>query len=231
MGTEYSVVMTCWGHLEAVTSKCLPSFYERPAGDWELIVVDNHSPDGTADWLFQQRDEHPEVPLRVVALEENRGYAGGLNTGLELARGDRIVCMNNDIHAVYPGWLEVLFTPIEENPRRVCGPRLIANNAMTDVGYGPHKYLEGWTIAATREFWEEMGGWGDQYETAWFEDVDLSFRAEQAGYELFEVPDVPILHMFGMTAYRSGLDFHAITVANKRRFAGVVERYMFENDG
>jgi GT2 family glycosyltransferase len=147
---RFSVVMTCWGKLESVTSKCLPSFYQRPAGDWELIVVDNASPDDTAAWLFQQQQEHPEVPLRVIELSGNLGYAGGLNAGLDAANGEYIVCLNNDIICYHPKWLEVLFAPIEENPKRMVGPRLIVDNAMTDVGAGPVPYLEGWMIGATR---------------------------------------------------------------------------------
>jgi len=91
---------------------------------------------------------------------------------------------------------------------------------MTDVGAGPVQYLEGWLIAATRAFWEEMGGWdSDLAPIAWFEDVDLSWRAVRAGYELYPVPGVPVFHMFGYTAYRSGLDFHAITREHKSRFS------------
>lgn len=211
--------MTTWNKLEEVTAKCLLTFFQTES-DFEIIVVDNASTDGTAEWLFKQQAKHPNEPLRVVALQENLGYAGGLNVGLEIAQGEKVVCMNNDIICLHPLWLDVLFKPLDENPRRLIGCRLICDNGMTDVGAGPVPYLEGWMVAAHRDFWEEMGGWDSELSPiAWFEDVDLSWRAVQAGYELYENRNVPVMHMFGYTAYRSGLDFHAITRKSKARFS------------
>jgi len=214
--TEYSVVMTCWNKLDDVTSKCLPTFFQTDA-DWELVVVDNASGDGTGEWLLEQREHCPQ--LRPVLLEENAGYAGGLNAGLEIATGEWVCCMNNDIQVVHPMWLQQLFAPAFEDPKRLVGPRFHADNAMTDVGSGPIRYIEGWLVGAHRDVWEKLGGWDATLAPAWFEDVDLSWRAEQAGFELHCNPNVGIIHLWGRTSYRSGLDFHAITAANKKRFS------------
>ena len=214
---EYSAVMTCWNHLN-ITQRCLPTFAQTDA-DWECLVVDNGSEDGTGEWLVEFSQSHPWIV--PVLLDENRGYSGGLNAGLAGAEGDYIVLMNNDIQCMAPNWLDVLFAPVKEDSRRFVGPRIIPNNTMTDVGGGPVPYLEGWMMGATKEFWNEMGGMDERYTIAWFEDVDIAFRAVQAGYKLHPVPGTPVFHLGGQTAYHSGLNFQAITRENKARFSEV----------
>lgn len=215
--TEYSAVMTCWNHLE-VTRGCLPTF-EQTQANWECIVVDNDSEDKTGEWLIGFAEDRDWV--KIVLLDENRGYSGGLNAGLDQSTGDYIVLMNNDIQCMAPNWLDVLFAPVKENPRRLVGPRLLADNALTDMGDGPVPYLEGWMLGGTKEFWDEMEGMDERYALAWFEDVDIAYRAMRAGYDLCPVPNTPVFHMGGQTAYRSGLNYMAITKANKERFRAV----------
>jgi GT2 family glycosyltransferase len=64
-----------------------------PSVTSELLFVDNSPGDGTAEWI---RDEHPEV--RVLAMERNRGYAGGVNAGLGEIRGRHVLVVNPDVH-------------------------------------------------------------------------------------------------------------------------------------
>ena len=68
-------------------------------GETELVVVDNGSGDGSAELV---RREHPAAVL--VELEENRGFGGGVNAGLERSRGEYVALVNNDA-TVEPGAL------------------------------------------------------------------------------------------------------------------------------
>lgn len=217
---KHSVITVCWNKLVEVSQPCIPTFYQT-SEDWQFIVVSNGCNDGTLDWLLGQQKEHPEVPLEIVPLEENRGYSGGINAGLAIAEGEFVTVQNNDLVCHHPKWATALVAPLEENPRRLVGARLIVDNELANVGAGPVHYLEGWLLSATRKFWDEAQGMDGRLIPAWFEDVDLSWRAQELGYELHANPDAGVMHLFGHTAYRSGLDFQAITRKNKNIFTDV----------
>lgn len=86
-----SVVVVTWNGL-ALTSRCLDALRDQDADglDVELMVVDNGSQDGTVDALTDHAD------LRLVALPENLGFAGGVNAGIRASSGEIIVLINND---------------------------------------------------------------------------------------------------------------------------------------
>ncbi|MDP3965097.1 MAG: glycosyltransferase family 2 protein [bacterium] len=92
----------------------------KPNMEFETIVVDNNSGDGTAEMV---RDEFPWAKL--IASSENRGYAAGNNLGIKASTGKYIMIMNPDI-AIMNNSLEVLYRYMEEHPKvGLCGPRLI----------------------------------------------------------------------------------------------------------
>jgi GT2 family glycosyltransferase len=118
--SSVSVIVVTWNgrhHLET----CLPALIGQTLLPDEVIVVDNGSDDGTAEWL---KDEH--VGVKLVALQQNRGFAGGNLAGLEAASGEYIVLLNNDTRPE-PAWLERLVRCAQAHP----GTGMIASH-MTD---------------------------------------------------------------------------------------------------
>jgi len=83
--------------------------------NWQLVAVDNASPDGTGQWLEEVCSLTERVLL--VSNDENRGFAAGVNVGVRHARGDYIIVMNNDtqVHA----WLAAEAGPSSAKRRRV----------------------------------------------------------------------------------------------------------------
>ena len=73
---------------------------------WELIVINNGSSDGTAQYLGGVQDD-AAVPVTLVANETNRGFPAAINQGLQFARGEYLVLANNDV-VVNDGWLDQL---------------------------------------------------------------------------------------------------------------------------
>ena len=107
-----SIVVLCYNGLEETTRPCMESIIANtPEGRYELIVVDNASADGTADYLKTFAARHENV--RLLLNETNRGYAGGNNDGIKLAQGQYIVLLNNDT-LVPGGWLEKLLKLFNE---------------------------------------------------------------------------------------------------------------------
>ncbi len=100
-----SVIIPCWNQLE-FTRKCLAALFRQTGSNWELIVVNNGSNDGTADYLAGVQDVSP-MPVTLIANGTNRGFPEAINQGLQYARGEYLVLLNNDV-VVTDGWLEQL---------------------------------------------------------------------------------------------------------------------------
>ncbi|HSA77647.1 MAG TPA: glycosyltransferase, partial [Nitrospirota bacterium] len=85
-------------HLE----ECLESLRQQTFQDFEIILVDNGSRDGSVEYI---RERYREVKL--VPLSVNKGFAGGNNAGIRIASGNYIALLNNDTKTD-PAWLENL---------------------------------------------------------------------------------------------------------------------------
>ena len=100
-----SIIVPCFNQRE-FTRHCLQALFQHTRPAWELIVVDNGSTDGTAIYLEGAQDT-TAVPVTVVTNARNRGFPVAVNQGLEVARGEFLVILNNDA-VVTDGWLDQL---------------------------------------------------------------------------------------------------------------------------
>ncbi len=106
------ILVLNWGQPQA-TLACLASLRQAELCGGEIVVIDNGSRDGSADIL-----RAADPTLRLVALPENLGYAGGNNVGLRLALeegADRILVLNNDT-TVAPEFLKALMSALDDSP-------------------------------------------------------------------------------------------------------------------
>lgn len=95
-----------------LTRKCLPTLEASLAGviDYEVIIVDDGSTDGTRDFLRTLRP-----PYRVVLNEDKGNFAINNNRAAALARGDLFCLLNNDTE-LPPGWFEPMLAALEAHP-------------------------------------------------------------------------------------------------------------------
>ena len=100
-----SIIIPCWNQLE-FTRQCLAALKAHTLLAWELIVIDNGSTDGTARYLAGAHDMS-SVPMTIVSNSTNVGFPAAVNQGLQLARGEFLVLLNNDV-VVTDGWLDQL---------------------------------------------------------------------------------------------------------------------------
>lgn len=93
----FSVIVLSWNSLRYLP-QCLGSLREQTYRSFEVICVDNGSRDGSAEWL-SERDlsEYVGASARLVLHEENTGFAGGMNSGIRLARGEWVLPLNVDM--------------------------------------------------------------------------------------------------------------------------------------
>ena len=109
MDSLVSIIIPHWNGID-VLSECLDSLKKTVYPNFEIIVVDNASTDGSGDWI---KNHHPQIKL--INNDKNYGYAGGCNRGVPQADGDLVVFLNNDtVQDKY--WLRNLVSFINSHP-------------------------------------------------------------------------------------------------------------------
>ena len=92
----FSIVMPCYG-VEAYIGRALECILKQTERSWELIVVDDATPDGSA--LIAERAAAGDARIRVVHHERNLGLSGARNTGISQARGEYVwICDPDDTY-------------------------------------------------------------------------------------------------------------------------------------
>ena len=111
------------------TQRCLPTWLDGADADWELIVVDNGSTDGTPAWLAEQVAPAAAargIDLRLIRNADNLGCSTARNQGIAAARGAWLAFMDNDVALRSRHWLSRLRRTIESVPRAaLAGPKLL----------------------------------------------------------------------------------------------------------
>ena len=213
-----SIVVVVCNNIE-LTKMCVNSIrrYTEP-GTYEIIIVDNGSTDGTAQWLKQQKD------LKCISNVDNLGFVRGCNQGIGEAGGSDVLLLNNDT-VVSNNWLA--------NMRRCLysSPYIGAVGAVTNycsnhqailVGYqsleemhdfarqnnnsNPRRWEERLRLVAyclllKGEAVKKAGLLDERFSPGNYEDDDYSFRLLQAGYRLMLCHDV-FIHHFGSATFR-----------------------------
>ena len=226
----------------AFTRLCLESVLAHTAEhDFELIVVDNASRDGTRAYLAKLAEADARV--RVLFNAKNMGFAPACNQGLGLALGEHLVLLNNDT-MVPPGWLSPLLAHLGDPAVGLVGPTTnrIGNEAEIETDYRTWgELLEfarrrqaghagEWLVMRTpamfclalrRQTFQHLGPLDERYEVGLLEDDDYAERARVAGYELRCVED-SFVHHFGEASFGNlvaGGEYQRILRANQQRYA------------
>ncbi|HEX5593783.1 MAG TPA: glycosyltransferase [Solirubrobacterales bacterium] len=239
-GESASVVVVTHDNL-VFTRLCLRSVLANTGGEFELIVIDNGSADGTPAYLSRLAERDARV--KVLLNGCNLGFAPACNQGLGLATGDHLVLLNNDT-MVAPGWLDGLRRHLAEPAVGLVGPvtNRIGNEAEIDTDYRTWgEYLEAasrrarehagewleigtpamFCLALRRQTYMRLGPLDEGYEIGMLEDDDYADRARAAGYELRCADDV-LVHHFGEASFGRlvpGGEYKRILERNQRRYA------------
>lgn len=97
---------------------------------FEIIVADNHSTDDSLSFL---EENYPEI--RLIALEQNFGFARGYNEALRQVEAEYYILLNSDIE-VTPGWVEPLLNLLEQNDAiAACQPKILAYHQKNKFEY------------------------------------------------------------------------------------------------
>ncbi len=200
-----------------VILQCLTALQHQKFRDFQTVVVDNHSTDTSLSAI--QRD-FPWV--RLLALETNRGFAGGVNHALrECPHGSLVALLNPDAFPA-PDWLANLVAAADQHPQYAAfGSRMFSDEAMQALdGVGDVYHISGlpWrqghgqpnstrydrstdifapcaAAALYRADALNAVGCFDEDLFLYAEDVDVGFRLQLAGYRSLYVADARVWHV------------------------------------
>jgi N-acetylglucosaminyl-diphospho-decaprenol L-rhamnosyltransferase len=218
--------------------RSLPPLLAQLSEEDELVVVDNASSDGLAAEL-----ERLAPSAKLVALDENIGFAAGANRGVGAGSGELVVLLNPDA-IVQPGWADAIraawggpwaawmaLVLLEGGQRintsggvlhftgfgwagQVDEPRQAAPRRPSEVAF-----VSGACMAIPRVRWDELGGFPEHF-FMYCEDVDLSLRLRLMGEKLAVVPDAVVEHLYEFA--KGGSKFRLL---ERNRWATVIRTY------
>jgi len=210
---EASIVIPNWNGKDLL-EKYLPSVVEACGPSDEIIVVDNASTDGSAEFI---RHHYPQV--RVLEMDRNLGFGGGSNTGVRAARHAVVVLLNNDMRvtpdfvqalragftdpAVFAVSAQIFFTdPSRRREETGLTTGRFAKGFFrvrheiqerVQIPY-PTFYAGGGSTAYDREKFLELGGFDPLFEPFYLEDTDLSYNAWRRGWKVLYQPQAHVYH-------------------------------------
>lgn len=232
-----AIVVLNWNSGE-MTAQCIRSLLGMRARDYEIIVVDNGSNDGSVEFLRQEFRK-----ITVAPQDRNLGFAAGCNVGIKLAaeRGvEYVLPLNNDT-VVDPEFLTELERLAEEHPQAgVISPKIFFWD-LPDRFWWAGGEFSLWTGIIKHVGWKERdeGQFNGPRRLDWAtgcamlmrcdalrrtglfderffgngEDLDLSLRMRKAGYEIWYAPEAKLWH-------KEGVDYRKNLGEQMRKFTG-----------
>lgn len=204
------------------TNMCLTSIQRYTHIPYEVIVVDNGSRDNTLNRLRDGQQKYRW--LHLVENEINRGFAAGMNMGIEEAKGDYIVLLNNDTLPSFH-WLDNPLQLLKELPDAgIVGPvsnRVIRQqkvktrfrsikevhrfcryyNRLNPAKWRKTSLLSGFCMIFPRKLVDSIGVLDERFGAGTYEDDDYCTRAQTAGYSCWIAGDT-YLHHFGNRSFK-----------------------------
>ena len=185
---DVTIVIPVFNQLH-FTRQCLESLNAAGCDDSMIVVVNNASTDGTAEYLATR------PKLRVIHNPENRACAAAWNQGFEIAKTKWTVFLNNDT-LLPPGWLEGLVDFAEKNGVDIASPGMGEGDMDYDLAAYAREYVakmkdaqrrgtaNGACFMVARKVFETIGGFDENFRKGGNEDDDFFWRARDAGFKL-----------------------------------------------
>lgn len=192
---------------------CFKALRAQSDQNFELLVVDNGSTDGSVKWL-----EDHQIPS--IFLEENTGFSGAVNIGIRESVTPYVILLNNDT-VPQPDYVKEMVKAIERSPKIFSVSskmiQLYQKDLMDDAGdmysvlgwayqRGVGQKSSGYNKACRvfsacagaaiyrREVFDKIGGF-DEDHFAYLEDIDVGYRAKICGYENWYCPKAVVYHV------------------------------------
>jgi len=216
---DLSIVVPAWDNLR-YTQQFVESVRRNTSVPYELVIVDNGSHWEAANYARTAADN-------AVLNDSNLGFARGMNQGFAVARGRYVAFCNNDT-VLPPRWAEQLLETARSHPHAaVVVPAITSARNPVNVRQIPGAEIElippfsappaAVVYVIPAEILTQLGGWGEEYEIASGEDVDLCFKAWVNDLDVVYDQRVLVEHVSKASASQLD-DWKGLWARNRRRF-------------
>lgn len=226
---SYNSIQMMQQCIESIRKHHLPEMYE-------LVVVDNASTDGVAEWLAEQDD------IKLILNKENMGFPAGCNQGIRIADSDSDILLLNNDTLVPPDalfWLRMAiyeseqtgaagsvtnYAPNYQNVEKLdLKPKDYLEYASLIQQWIPHPYekkswLVGYAMLLKREALERVGMLDEQFSPGNYEDNDYGIRMGNAGYQQVLCHNSFIYHYGGHSFGKNQERLKQILSTNEEKF-------------
>lgn len=183
----------------------------------EVIVVDDDSSDttflnGLSWWVNTGL-----LPIQHIRPIDNLGFLKASNRGLKEATGDIVCLVSTDVR-IHKDIVNVSKTVLDELPKSLLGGRLLNfDTGWNTFGDKTFWYLEGWLLISSKDNWKELGYFDERYSPNDMEDIDISTRAIELGYNLLPISNEYVSHI-GAQSIPYSPERESLTIRNKKKF-------------
>jgi GT2 family glycosyltransferase len=220
-----AVVILNWNGIKDTIS-CLDSLIVQTYSNYTIVVIDNGSVDDSVDVLQKYITDHQDKPIELICNPKNLGFAGGVNTGIRWAldkKFDAVALFNNDATAD-KDWLSCLAKGLTDKEVGISTGLLLHENGKTidstgdwyskwglpfprsrgeNTIFAPNDGLvfgaSGGATLYRSEMLRDIGLFDEDF-FAYYEDADISFRAQLAGWKVNYASDAIAYHKQGATS-------------------------------
>jgi len=220
---SFSIIIVTWNALDHL-QKYLPSVASCNYPDFEIIIANNASNDGTVQWISENFPQ-----CKIITYDRNYGYAAGNNRAVKYASGDILVFLNNDVETDQD-WLHGLNEVFHHEdvgiaqPKMLsvqkpdyfeyagaaggyidwmgypfCRGRIIDNTEKDDGQYNNESdifWASGAAFAIRKKLFQKTGGFDENFEFH-MEEIDLCWRCLKLGIKIKYVPKSIVYHLGG----------------------------------
>ncbi|MFA5733234.1 MAG: glycosyltransferase family 2 protein, partial [Acidithiobacillus sp.] len=215
---QVSIIVILWNQV-FYTKKCFETLFKYTNTDFELIIYDNNSVDGTKEYLktLDKSKNKYCKDIKINYYDENIGFTKRANEGFKDAKGKYILFLNNDTELT-PNWLEKLILCAESDAKIGIVNPLFNNNLSKHFNFSPSSLLHpnqinliveesslhyypdvctcvGFCFLVKRNVYNKIGMFDESYGFALGEESDYCMRANKAGFRTVCSDDTYVYHI------------------------------------
>ena len=193
------------------------NYYSQKSGEnTEIVIVDDASTDNSLDEIqnAKSKSQNFKLKLKSIKNKENVGFALTANRGVKEAEGEIIVLLNTDV-IPQKDFLEPLINHFKDEEVFAvgCMDKSIEGDKIVLRGRGIGSWQQGFLVhrkgeinktntlwvtggsgAFRKSIWNKLNGFSQLYNPFYWEDIDLSYRAQKSGYKVLFEPNSIVVH-------------------------------------
>lgn len=207
---ELSIIIVNFNRKEYLLKGLGSIFRSLKNPDFEVIVVDNNSSDGSVEAV---REKFPAV--QIIVNDQNQGFGAANNQAVKEARGEFLMLLNNDT-CVLDGAIEKLVNFLRRHPEAgLIGAKLLKPDGSVQKQGRPLwpfwksskirsvSFLPATAVVIKKNLFEKLGGFDEKF-FFYNEDLDLCRRIIKTGLRIYFLPDAEVIHHGGQSTQDLG---------------------------